>query len=90
MHMGRPAIELNEFRFKVRADTTENSFWREAYTTRVCSACGSLVGPQGVNGLRIKEWTCCECGVAHDRDINAARNILALGHERPSVGIPVL
>jgi IS605 OrfB family transposase len=62
----------------------------EAYTTRACSACGSLTGPKGVNGLRIREWTCCECGVAHDRDINAARNILALGHERPSVGIPVL
>ncbi|AYN96806.1 transposase [Pseudomonas sp. LTJR-52] len=63
---------------------------REAYTTRACSACGALTGPRGVNGLRIREWTCCECGVAHDRDINAARNILALGHERPSVGIPVL
>ncbi|WP_312602664.1 transposase, partial [Pseudomonas luteola] len=62
----------------------------EAYTTRACSACGSLTGPKGVNGLRIREWTCCECGVAHDRDINAAMNILALGHERPSVGIPVL
>ena len=62
----------------------------EAYTTRTCSACGSLTGPKGVNGLRIREWTCCECGVAHDRDINAARNILALGHERPSVGILVL
>ncbi|MGS0943151.1 RNA-guided endonuclease InsQ/TnpB family protein [Pseudomonas luteola] len=62
----------------------------EAYTTRTCSACGSLTGPKGVNGLRIREWTCCECGVAHDRDINAARNILALGHERPFVGILVL
>jgi transposase len=62
----------------------------EAYTTRACSACGSLTGPKGINGLRIREWACCECGVAHDRDINAARNILALGHERPSVGIPVL
>ncbi|WP_349617008.1 RNA-guided endonuclease InsQ/TnpB family protein [Azotobacter salinestris] len=62
----------------------------EAYTTRTCSSCGSLRGPQGVNGLRIREWTCCECGVAHDRDVNAARNILAAGHGRPVVGIPVL
>lgn len=59
----------------------------EAYTTRICSSCGSLSGPQGVNGLRIREWACCECGVAHDRDVNAARNILAAGHGRPAVGI---
>ncbi|MFV1943403.1 zinc ribbon domain-containing protein [Pseudomonas luteola] len=56
----------------------------------MCSACGSLTGPGGVNGLRIREWTCCECGVAHDRDINAGRNILALGYERPSMRITVL
>ncbi|WP_256680854.1 zinc ribbon domain-containing protein [Pseudomonas sp. LTJR-52] len=40
--------------------------------------------------MRTREWPCCKCGVAHDRDINAARNILALGLERPFVGIPVL
>lgn len=62
----------------------------EAYTTRTCSSCASLSGPQGVNGLRIREWVCRECGVAHDRDVNAARNILAAGHGRPAVGIPVL
>lgn len=54
----------------------------EAYTTRTCSSCGALSGPQGVNGLRIREWTCVECGVTHDRDVNAARNILAAGHCR--------
>ncbi|WHL30163.1 hypothetical protein QJS63_00030 [Pseudomonas juntendi] len=27
--------------------------------------------------------------MTHDRDINAARNILAVGHGRPAVGIPV-
>ncbi|SER22755.1 transposase, IS605 OrfB family [Pseudomonas luteola] len=56
---------------------------KERYTTRTCSSCGSLYGPKGVNGLRIREWTCMECSVIHDRDINAAKNILALGHERP-------
>ena len=62
----------------------------EAYTTRACSSCGSLSGPQGVNGLRIREWTCREYGVTHDRDVNAAKNILAVGHGRPVEGIPVL
>ena len=62
---------------------------REAYTTRTCSSCGSLSGPRGVNGLRIREWECVECGVLHDRDVNAARNILSLGAGRcpPIVGI---
>jgi putative transposase len=51
----------------------------ERYTSRACSSCGSLSGPQGVNGLRVREWTCSECGDSHDRDVNAARNIVALG-----------
>lgn len=63
----------------------------EAYTTQVCSCCGCLSpnSPKGRAGLRIREWT-CECGSTHDRDINAARNILAAGHRRLAVGIPVL
>lgn len=65
---------------------------REAYTTRTCSSCGSLSGPQGVNGLRIRDWECVDCGVLHDRDVNAARNILSLGAGRcpPEVGIASL
>lgn len=61
----------------------------EAYTTQACSCCGAIShsSPKGRAGLGIREWT-CECGVTHDRDVNAARNILALGHERPAVGIP--
>ena len=64
----------------------------ESYTTQTCSCCGciSSSSPKGRAGLRIREWTCAECGTAHDRDINAAKNILALGYKRLAVGIPAL
>ncbi len=65
----------------------------ESYTTQTCSSCGALPDsrPRGIAGLGIREWTCSECGVTHsDRDINAAKNILAVGHGRPVEGIPVL
>ena len=64
----------------------------ESYTTQTCSCCGSIPAssPKGRAGLRIREWTCSNCGAAHDRDVNAARNILAAGHRRLAVGIPVL
>lgn len=62
----------------------------EAYTTQTCSCCGSRQNsPKGRAGLGIREWT-CECGVTHNRDINAAKNILAVGHDRLAVGIPRL
>jgi IS605 OrfB family transposase len=62
----------------------------ESYTTQTCSCCRSIPAssPKGRAGLRIRGWTCCNCGAVHDRDINAARNILALGHERLAGGIP--
>ena len=64
----------------------------ELYTTQTCSSCGCLPDsrPRGIAGLGIREWSCCECGATHDRDINAAKNILAVGHGRLAVGIPVL
>ncbi len=64
----------------------------ESYTTQTCSCCGvnPASSPKGRAGLGIREWTCSECGAVHDRDVNAARNILAAGHCRLAVGIPVL
>ena len=46
-------------------------------STRACSACG-VVGPK--RALHVRTWTCDACGVTHDRDANAAQNILAAGH----------
>lgn len=64
----------------------------EAYSTQTCSCCGSISvnSPKGRAGLRIREWTCPDCGALHDRDVNAAKNILAAGHRRLAVGIPAL
>ncbi len=45
-------------------------------TSQVCSACGVKDGPKP---LGVRAWTCQACGTVHDRDVNAARNILAAG-----------
>jgi putative transposase len=61
----------------------------ERFTSVTCSECGSLSGPKGQKGLRIRRWECADCGTSHDRDVNAARNILRVGLEcqPPAVGI---
>ena len=45
-------------------------------TSQICSACGTSDGPKP---LSVRTWACAACGAVHDRDINAARNILAAG-----------
>lgn len=42
-------------------------------SSRVCSACGVNTGPKP---LSVRVWTCDDCGATHDRDYNAAVNIL--------------
>ena len=57
----------------------------ERNTTRTCSSCKSLTGPAGLDMLVVRSWVCSACGDAHDRDVNAARNILFAGRCRPSM-----
>jgi putative transposase len=52
-------------------------------TSQVCSACGVKDGPKP---LSVRIWTCAACGTVHDRDVNAARNILAAGRADKSNG----
>ncbi|RYL88857.1 transposase [Sporolactobacillus sp. THM7-4] len=51
-------------------------------TSQICSHCGY---DDGKHTLDIREWTCPKCHVHHDRDINAAKNILNVGLGRASV-----
>jgi putative transposase len=45
-------------------------------SSKRCHDCGHILDSLS---LDIRHWVCPECGVAHDRDLNAARNILAAG-----------
>jgi putative transposase len=49
---------------------------RETFSSVTCSACSQRTGPSGLRTLGVRAWVCSCCGVAHDRDVNAARNIL--------------
>jgi transposase len=53
----------------------------EFASTKTCSTCLKPTGPSGLGNLGVREWICSGCGDHHDRDINAARNILRLGSE---------
>ncbi|MEU1792323.1 RNA-guided endonuclease TnpB family protein, partial [Streptomyces sparsogenes] len=44
-------------------------------SSKLCSGCGTL---RDKLPLHVRTWT-CDCGITHDRDVNAARNILAAG-----------
>lgn len=53
---------------------------RYSPTSQTCSVCGYR--NNGTKDLSIREWTCPECGTHHDRDINAAINIMNAAIER--------
>ncbi|MBR5950371.1 MAG: transposase [Actinomycetaceae bacterium] len=49
-------------------------FVEAAYTSQTCHKCGYV--NEAVADLKVRNWTCPHCGARHDRDINAAKNIL--------------
>jgi len=87
----------SSFRTQLAYKAVRHGAWveevSESFTTQTCSSCGTLPDsrPRGIAGLGIRQWVCSDCGCVHDRDQNAALNILARhGHVPLAVGIPVL
>jgi IS605 OrfB family transposase len=77
--------------YKSQSAARNFSVVSEKYTSVTCSSCGSLSGPRGVNGLIVRSWICGDCGASHDRDVNAARNILTAGRcSGPCAGTSLL
>ncbi len=52
-------------------------------SSKTCSACSHLLAELS---LKTRHWTCPSCRTRHDRDINAAKNILAAGRAAGAVG----
>ncbi|MFU8871189.1 RNA-guided endonuclease InsQ/TnpB family protein [Micromonospora sp. SL4-19] len=68
--------------FRTMLEYKADGYGRELITvdrwfpsSKLCSACGALAEQMP---LDVRSWT-CRCGTTHDRDVNAARNILAAG-----------
>lgn len=87
----------SSFRSKLAYKAVKHGAWfeevNESFTSQVCSNCGALPDsrPEGIADLGIRNWICSDCGCEHDRDVNAAKNILKrfsfpVGHDRLAVG----
>ncbi|WP_327579439.1 RNA-guided endonuclease InsQ/TnpB family protein [Streptomyces sp. NBC_00145] len=54
-------------------------------SSKLCSSCGALADEMP---LSVRTWT-CDCGTIHDRDVNAAKNLLAAGRAVAACGAGV-
>ena len=73
---------LTKLKYKAaRSGKTVHVIDRFYASTQTCSECNEKTGPRGLSQLSVREWTCSNCKTVHDRDVNAARNILAKGIE---------
>lgn len=83
----------SQLAYKARRHGARFIVVNEAFTSQTCSRCLEIPdsSPKGMGALGIRHWTCSCCGAAHDRDVNAARNILRVGLERqaPAEEVPV-
>lgn len=81
-YLARTTADQHWFEFKRQLEYKSDWYDKhfevvdEKYTSKTCSNCGYITE---VLELNIRKWICPECNKEHDRDINAAQNILTVG-----------
>lgn len=76
----------------IKYDTSVIKIDRFAHSSQICHCCGYK--NISVKDLSLREWTCPQCGAKHDRDVNAAINILniscgkGVSHDRSNSKTP--
>lgn len=86
--LARSISNQSWYKFKIYIQYKCNRYDKQAIivnpykTSQICSNCGY---DSGKKTLDIRNWSCPKCCIEHDRDINAAKNILKIGLEQALV-----
>lgn len=95
MHAGRLARHIadagfGEFRRQLEYKAAQRGVVVEVVdrwypSSKTCNACGAI---RNALTLADRSWVCARCGAEHDRDLNAAKNILAEGIRSAAITVP--